>query len=153
MLKEFFRDKSSSQILAILALGVLFISQFFYYLDDGNTSFLTFGPDFSSTTQHIHFGSIGTGWQLHPHAYVILLILAFVLLREDVVSAPWFERFGYWVVVILFIAATTPGAPLRATGAGMGGIAVLMVVIAAVLNHRARKQKLRADSAQSSQQP
>ncbi len=153
MLKEFFRDKSSSQILAIMALGVLFLSQFFYYLDDENTGFLTIGPDFSSSTLHLNFGSIGTGWQLHPHAYLILLILAFVLLREDVVSAPWFERFGYWMVLVLFIAATTPGAPFRATGAGLGGIATIMALVAAVMNHRARKQKLRAASAQSSQQP
>ncbi|MGB3119723.1 MAG: hypothetical protein WBE58_12950 [Verrucomicrobiales bacterium] len=153
MLKEFFRDKSSSQILAIMALGVLFLSQFFYYLDDENTGFLTIGPDFSYSTLHHNFGSIGTGWQLHPQAYLILLILAFVLLREDVVSAPWFERFGYWMVLVLFIAATTPGAPFRATGAGLGGIATIMALVAAVMNHRARKQKLRAASAQSSQQP
>lgn len=153
MLKEFLRDKSTARLLAIAALVLLLVSQFFYYFNDANTGFLTFGPDFSSSTLHLGFGTIGTGWELHPHAYIILLILAFALLRDDIADEPWFDRFGYWVVLILFIAATTPGAPFRATGAKLGGIATLMVLGAAVLNKRARKKRLAAADAKAVQTP
>ncbi len=153
MLKEFFRDKSPARLLAIAALGLLLVSQFFYYFNDANTGFLTFGPDFSSSTLYLGFGSVGTGWDLHPQAYIILLVLAFALLRDDVADAPWFDRFGYWVVLILFIAATTPGAPVRATGAKLGRIATLMVLVAAVLNKRARKKRLAAAADKAVQTP
>jgi hypothetical protein len=153
MLKEFFRGKSFARLLAIAALGLLLLSQFFYYFDDGNTGILTFGPDFSSSRLHLWFGSIGTGWDLHPHAYIILLVLAFALLRDDIADTPLFDRFGYWAMLILFFAATTPGAPFRATGAGLGAIATLMALAAAALNKRDRKKRLVAAADEMVQKP
>lgn len=133
MLAEFFRDKSGARLLAIAALLLSFVSQFFFYLDDPSTGILTFDVDFNSTGYY-WFGQTGTGWDLHPHAYVVLVVLAFALLRDDIAEHPLFRRFGYWLCVFLFLAAMTPGAPLRATGAGLGAIAFLMAAAAAVWN-------------------
>lgn len=141
MLKEFFRDKSAARLLLIAASVLLFVSQFFKYFDDAGNSFMTFGPDFSSTTVHIDVSSRGvaTGWQLHPQAYLILVALAFALLRDDIADTKWFGRFGYWMALILVLVATSPGAPFRATGAGMGMVSFLMALAAALMNMFGRK--------------
>jgi hypothetical protein len=62
------------------------------------------------------------------------VLLGFAFLRDDIVEMAWFRRFGWWIAVALVIAATAPGAYFRAFGGGMGGIAVLMAIGAAVLN-------------------
>lgn len=133
LVKEFFRDKSRAQLLMIAALVLLLVSQFFYYLDDPGTGVLSIDADFN-TTGYYTFGAQGTGWQLHPHAYVILVVLGFVFLRDDIIDQPWFKKFGWWVALALVFAATIPGAYFRADGGAMGGIAVLMAIGAVALN-------------------
>lgn len=133
LVKEFFRDKTPARLLMIAAIVLLLISQFFYYLDDPSTGFLSIDADFN-TTGYYTFGAQGTGWELHPHAYVILVILGFAFLRDDIVDYPLFVRFGWWAAVILVFAATIPGAYLRAFGGGMGGIALLLAIGAALLH-------------------
>lgn len=133
LVKEFFRDKTPARLLMIAAIVLLLISQFFYYLDDPSTGFLSIDSDFN-TTGYYTFGAKGTGWELHPHAYVILVILGFAFLRDDIVDHPLFVRFGWWAAVILVFAATVPGAYLRAFGGGMGGIALLLAIGAALLH-------------------
>ncbi len=135
LLKEFFRDKTPARLVMIAAVALLFVSQFFYYLDDPSSAQLSIGPDFSSSTLYIFdFGAKGTGWELHPHAWVILVVLGFAFLRDDFIDHPLFIRFGWWASVVLVIAATAPGAYLRAFGGGMGGIAVLMAIGATLLH-------------------
>ncbi len=130
MLAEFFRDKTPPRLLMIAALLLMAVSQFFFYFDDPGTGFLSIDSDWN-TVGHYWLGQQGTGWDLHPQAYVIVVALAFALLRDDIAEHRAFRRFGYWLCVVLFFIATTPGAPLRATGAGMGGIALLMALAAA----------------------
>ena len=134
LLKEFFRDKTPARLLMIAAIALLFVSQFFLYLDDPSSALLTIGGDFSSTLHIFDFGAKGTGWELHPHAWVILVVLGFVFLRDDFIDHPLFVRFGWWASVALVIAATAPGAYFRAFGGGLGGIAVLMALGAAFLH-------------------
>lgn len=131
---EFFRDKTPARLLMIAAIVLLFVSQFFLYLDDPSNAFLSIGGDFSSTLYIYDFGAKGTGWDLHPHAYVILVVLAFAFLSDDIAGHPLFVRFGWWGALALVIAATVPGAYLRAFGGSLGGIAVLMAIGAATLH-------------------
>jgi hypothetical protein len=143
MLKEFFRDKSAARLLMIAAAVLLFVSQFFNYFDDADKSYLTFtnngslvGPLSGKSELHLDLSGkgIATGWQLHSQAYLILVVLAFALLRDDIADTKWFGRLGYWAALILILVATTPGAPFRATGALMGTIAILMALVAALMN-------------------
>ena len=136
MLKEFFSDKSAAQLLLIAAAVLLFISQFFYYFDDASHSYLDPGSETKASTLYLDLSSRGTatGWELHKHAYVILVVLAFALLRDDIAGTPWFGRFGYWAALLLIFVATTPGAPFRAPGAAMGMVSCLMALAAALMN-------------------
>jgi len=133
LIREFFRDKTPARLLMIAAAVLLLVSQFFFYLDDPSTGILSIDADFNTTGYYI-FGAKGTGWELHPHAYVILVILGFAFLRDDILEIAWFSRFGWWAAVALVIAATAPGAYFRALGGGLGGISVLMALGAAVLH-------------------
>ena len=141
LVREFFRSKSLAQLVMIAAILLLFVSQFFYYFDDKGTAVLgnMTNLDYYTTLDFISFDRIGTGWELHPHAYVILVLLAFAFLRDDILDHPLFQRWGWWVSLILVFAAIIPGAPMRATGAGMGGIAFLIAIAAVVLHRRERK--------------
>ena len=133
--------KSAARSLLIAASVLLLVSQFFKYFDDAGNSFLDPGSEFRASTVYIDVSSrgIATGWQLHTHAYWILVVLAFALLRDDIADSKWFGRFGYWAALILILVATSPGAPFRATGARMGALALLMALAAALMNQFGRK--------------
>ena len=134
LVREFFRDKTPARLLMITAILLLFVSQFFLYLDDDSSAYLSIGADYSSTLYIYDFGAKGTGWDLHPHAWVILVVLGFAFLRDDIVDHRLFVRYGWWVAVALVFAATIPGAYLRAFGGSLGGISLLMALGAAILH-------------------
>lgn len=145
LVREFFRDKSPARLLMIAAIVLLFISQFFLYLNDQGSGYIPNAMDLEHYTQLVitSYGAVGTGWELHPHAYLFLVILAFAFLRDDVVGSPWFSAFGWWVSLGLVLASTWPGAYLRdAVGGSMGGIAVLIALASVILHLReVREQK------------
>jgi hypothetical protein len=146
LVREFFRDKSPARLLMLAAILLLFVSQFFLYLNDEGSGFIPNAMNLNEYTDLIitSFAAVGTGWELHPHAYVILVVLAFAFLVDDIVNAPLFARAGWWVSLILVIAAILPGASLRdAPGASMGGIAAL-IAFAAVLVHLAEARQTKA---------
>ena len=143
LVKEFFRDKTPARLLMIAAILLLFVSQFFLYLDDESSAFLSIGADYSSTLYIYDFGAKGTGWDLHPHAWVILVALGFAFLRDDIADHRLFVRYGWWVAVALVFAATIPGAYLRAFGGSLGGISLLMALGAAIL-HRLETRRAAA---------
>ena len=151
LVREFFRDKTPAQRLMIAAIVLLFVSQFFLYLNDEGSGFIPNAMDLEHYTQLVitSFGAVGTGWELHPHAYVIVVVLAFAFLRDDIVTSPLFSRFGWWASLVLVVAAIVPGAPLRdAIGASMGGIAFLSALGAVILHHiEARQAKAAARAA------
>ena len=149
--REFMRDKTPAQLLIIAAIVLLFISQFFLYLNDQGSGYIPNAMDLEQYTQLVitSYGAVGTGWELHPHAYLFLVILAFAFLRDDVVSSPLFSKVGWWVSLVLVIASTWPGAYLRdAIGGSMGGIAVL-IALAAVLVHQAEARQQKAAEAKA----
>ena len=145
--REFFRDKTPARLLMIAAIVLLFVSQFFLYFDDAGRGYITNAMNLEEYTQLVitSYGSVGTGWELHPHAYLFLVILAFAFLRDDVVDSTLFSRVGWWISLILVVASVWPGAYLRAPGAMMGGIAVLMALAAVLLRQaEARQEKAAA---------
>jgi hypothetical protein len=136
------RGKPLPQRWMIGAILLNFVSQFLLYLNDGSIAGLYDMTDPQYYTQMVvyAFAQVGTGWQLHPQAYILLPILAFLFLREDFVQRPWFIRFGYWIGVAMLFACCLPGAPFRqALGAALGFIAIFIGVWAAVLHGRAVK--------------
>ena len=133
LVAAFFRDKTPPRLLMIAALILLTLSQFFAYFDDPTTGFLSIHETFDTAALY-RIAVQGTGWDLHPQAYLILAAIAFALLRDDVADHPMFRRFGFWVCLVLIFAAISPGAPIRAVGAAMGGIAFLMGLVAAIWN-------------------
>ncbi len=146
LVHEFFRDKSPARLLMIAAIALLFISQFFLYLNDPGGGFIPNAMNMNEYTDVVitSFAAVGTGWDLHPHAYVILIVLAFAFLRDDIVASPLFAKAGWWVSLILVIACILPGAPLRdAFGATMGCVAAL-IALASVLVHVAEARQQQA---------
>src|SRR6185312_5833547 len=136
------RGKPLPQRWMLGAILLNFVSQFLLYLNDGSIAGLYDMTDPQYYTQMVvyAFAQVGTGWQLHPQAYILLPILAFLFLREDFVQRPWFIRFGYWIGVAMLFACCLPGAPFRqALGAALGFIAIFIGVWAAVLHGRAVK--------------
>jgi hypothetical protein len=145
------RDKTPAQLLMIVAIVLLFVSQFFLYMNDQGSGYIPNAMNLNEYTRVVitSFGMVGTGWELHPHAYLFLVILAFAFLRDDVVSAPWFSKVGWWIALALVVASTWPGAYLRdAIGGSMGGIAVL-IALAAVLVHGAEAKQQKAAEAKA----
>jgi len=146
LLREFFRDKSPARLLMMAAILLLFVSQFFLYLNDQGGGYI---PNAMNLTQYTDlvitgFGAVGNGWELHPHAYLFLVILAFAFLRDDIVNSPLFSKAGWWVSLVLVVASTYPGAYLRdAVGGSMGGIAVL-IALASVFVHLAEARQHQA---------
>src|SRR3569623_2443694 len=81
------------------AIALSGVSQFFLYLNDDSVAVLNDNVNLSYVNPITVFdpGAIGSGWQLHPQAYVLLVVLAFLFLRADFAQSRWFVRFGYWL--------------------------------------------------------
>jgi hypothetical protein len=140
IIKELFSGKSRAQLVMLAAILLNFVSQFFLYLDDAGSAMLWYPMSDQYWTGISYWGeAIGTGWELHPHAMIIIVMLAVVYLRGDLLESKSFGKWGWWIMVAALIAATVPGAYLRAFGGGMGGISVLIAIAAAIMNQRAAK--------------
>lgn len=131
MLKEFLRDKSLAQLIMLGTSIVLLLSQFFEYYDE--TGSLIVGRNGGTIQTTMRDFQPGSGWELHPHAYVILVVLGFAFLRDDVANHPLFKRFGYWAALVLVIWATFPGAYFRSPGAGIGAVCIVAALVAAII--------------------
>jgi hypothetical protein len=144
---QFFRDKRAAQRWMIAAIALCAVSQFFLYVNDGSVAVLNDTVNLSYVNPITVFdpGAAGTGWQLHPQAYVLLVVAAFLFLRDDFAGSRWFVRFGYWLGVALVLFSITPAAPLRgAFGAVLGLVGLLLAIIAAILHGRAVKAAAKA---------
>ena len=99
LVREFLRSKSPARLTMIAAILLLFVSQFFLYLNDLGSGYIPNAMDLEHYTQVVFtgLGQVGTGWELHPHAYVILMVLAFAFLRDEIVGSSWFSGVGWWV--------------------------------------------------------
>jgi hypothetical protein len=156
LIREFVRSKTPARLTMIVAIVLLFVSQFFLYLNDQGGGYISNAMDLEHYTQVVFtsFGAVGTGWKLHPHAYVILVVLAFAFLRDDVVDSPLFAKAGWWVSLVLVVVAILPGAPLRdALGASMGAIAALIALVAVLIHQAELRQQAVAAKAPTPDRP
>ncbi len=142
MMKElaaWWKDRSGASRLALISLGLLFVSQFFTYYDNApnNRGQLFIHADFSTTgyyytdTNAIHGG---TGWHIHPWAPGVLLLLA-ALHGSSIRASRSFLRFGFWLSLPVFFVALPPAA-ITTPGAKMGFLALGLMLIAAIWNQR-----------------
>lgn len=131
LVRGFFREKTPPRILMLAALVLLCASQFFDYFEAPGTGLSGFERE-AGAAPIIWDGVPVTGWDLHPQALPILMLLAAAFLVGDLAEHPLFRRFGYWISLGLVFAAMSPGAPTRAAGAALGGAAFLMVLVAAI---------------------
>lgn len=129
--RGFLRDKTPPRILMLAAVALLGGSQFFAYFEAPGSGLSGFERE-AGVAPGIWDGMPLTGWELHPQALPILVLLSLAYLVGDVAEHPLFRRFGYWLSLFLVLSAISPGAPTRAAGAAMGGIAFLAVLIATV---------------------
>lgn len=145
-LGEYFRSRTAAQRWMIAAIALCAVSQFFLYLNDESVAGLFGTTDLAHYTQMVVFdyGAIGTGWQLHPQAYLLLAVLAFLFLRDDFAQSRWFVRYGYWIGTVLIFASITPAAPFRgAFGALLGLISLIAAICAAIVHGRATRAAAR----------
>ncbi len=137
---RWWKERSGPNKLALVALALLFVSQFFNYYNPHNWGTLSIRSDFS-TVGHYYFDTQqgGTGWKIHKWApYALMLLAAF--LGTDIAESWTFRRWGYWVSIPLAWMALIPGG-ISAPGAKMGLIAVGLLLVAAIWNRRQAKAK------------
>lgn len=136
MINEFLRDKSRDHLVMIAAIALLFVSQFFDY-GDGNSAYPIFGSDFRMDV-YINFGLNGIGWELHPQAWIVIIVLAFAFLRSDVYDHPLMQKWGWWAALALVVFCNTPSDGIRAFGSTLGLISMLIALVAAIMHQMAR---------------
>ncbi len=136
MINELLRDKSRDHLIMLAAIALLFVSQFFPY-GDGNSAYPVFGPNFSMGVA-INFGLNGIGWELHPLAWIIIVVLAFAFLRSDIYDHPLMQKWGWWAGFALVVLCNSPSDGIRAFGSTLGLIAILLALVAAIMHQRAR---------------
>lgn len=115
-----------------VTLVLLFASQFLQYFDDTSHAFMTWDSDFN-TELTLWFGRpTGTGWELHPQAYVIIAALVLIYLNDFSETRFW-TNWGWWLTVALVFACVTP-ASIRTDGGKLGLICLGLALLAAILN-------------------
>lgn len=132
MLKQLWDESGWARRLILIMLPINVISQFFPYNTYQSKGLLLVNYDFSSTLFWWWNDPTGTGWQLHPQAYVILACLVVVYLN-DVSKGRFWTRFGYWLTVPLTFATLVPGSAYD-IGGTIGVGCLLLSIIAAIIS-------------------
>ena len=142
IITDFFRDKSWAQRLMFGAIVLNALSQFFLY-SDGSTSYVLH-TDYYGYQWLVPPGGFGraTGWDLHLHAYPILLVLLICFARNDVPAIGPISRFGWWLAAILLLWACLPTAlDVWGFGTMWGFVSVILALVAALMHGRDRKKQ------------
>jgi hypothetical protein len=131
-----------ARALALAAIGISFVSQFFEYASDTRGAMLTRMTDERRYTGMETWGSAGaTGWEAHPYAWLVLAVLAIIYNIDAHESAFW-TRWGYWLTVIGIFLCTVPSQHANAAGVGFGiGVAAIGVAIWAAIRNRREQRK------------
>lgn len=140
MIGEFFRDKSRAQRLMLAAIVLNALSQFFLYSDGSSTYVLH--TDYYGYQWLVPPDGYGraSGWDLHLHAYPILLVLLICFGRNDVPASPLVSRFGWWLAAVLLLWACLPTAlDVWGFGTMWGLVSVIAAIVAAIWHGRERK--------------
>lgn len=140
IVKRLWGESHLPRRIILLMLVLLFVSQFFTYNSYGGTGQLFIDADWNTTGYYTVGDPTGTGWQIHPQAYVILAILALIYVNDFSVGRFW-TRFGYWLTIPLTLACAV-GGYVNEPGGAMGAACVLAALVAAILSvFEARKLK------------
>jgi hypothetical protein len=141
MLNEILRwwkDRPRPSQVALIAIAVLFVSQFFHYNDSHTWGVLSISANWNTVGHYYSDGAkSGTGWEIHRWAWLMIVILA-VLHGSDISESRHFLRFGYWLSLPLIIIAFTP-ASISTPGGKMGFAALCLMLLAAIWNLRTKK--------------
>ena len=134
-----------SHKLMLVSLVVFTLSQFLAWGDGSATATgLTAGGVLDFTGG----GYLnGTGWELHPQAWVILLVLFGLYLGDPDENVPFFRTIGWWLTPVLLLTQSQGGATI---GAYLGLLALVGSVVAAILHlleQRAAKKRAAASPA------
>lgn len=123
------KDATRPQKLMLGAIVLMALSQFLPY----STAFSSAIFDGTATTHAVNEGVTGRGWEIHPHAIpVYVLLLGYFL--SPLAHDKGFGRFGWWVAAIALFVTMMPGSPTP--GVWVGLVAVGLAVVAAILNGR-----------------
>lgn len=141
VVRQFWAEASLAKRLVVVMLVLLFASQFFMYNDSSSYGMLFVDADFNTTGYYYSdYSPVGTGWQIHPQAYIIIACLV-VLYLNDFTSGRFWTRFGYWITLVLTFMCIVPGTT-REPGGALGAVCVLLALIAAIVSVReARRMK------------
>lgn len=122
--------------IAWTAIVLSFVSQFFQYEEDTRGGMLHRATDERYYTGISFFGSAGgTGWAMHPHAWITLAALAVVYSTGTHAGRFW-SRWGYWLTAAGILASTVPGRIAGGAGALLGAVAFGIAIWAAIRNRR-----------------
>jgi hypothetical protein len=132
---RWWKDRPRPSQLALGALLLLCVSQFFTYYVPRNWGTLSISSNFN-TVGHYYFDPVkgGTGWAIHPWAPHVLMLLA-ALHGSSISESRHFRRFGYWLSLPLMFGALTPGS-ISMPGGKMGVTALCLMLLAAIWNWR-----------------
>ncbi|MEO7310665.1 MAG: hypothetical protein ABIX01_09715 [Chitinophagaceae bacterium] len=134
------KKMSTARSLMIGALATDFWSLFLPYVDNHSDGDI---PILWNTGNIVHFQNEvaeKTGFQLLPYAgYVVAgLIILFI---SNYSIKPFWQRYGYWISLILLLVFAFGGAVIRTTGGILSLFCMALVIIAIYLNSRDRRQQ------------
>lgn len=132
-----------SHKLMLVCLVVFTLSQFLPWGDGSATPmFVTSGGVLNFTGG----GYLnGTGWELHPQVWLIMLVLFALYLGDPDENIPLFRTLGWWLTPVLLLTQSAGGATI---GAYLGLAALAGTVVAAVMHlfeQRAASKKAAGD--------
>ncbi len=114
----------------IRAIALIFVSQFFPYVEGSTYYYPGVGGHYRASVP------AKSGWSLHPFAPYVLPLLAAIYLTDLRDSDLW-QRFGYWLTILLALLCVLPSG--EGVGTLFGWIGMIMLGVGAILQHRARR--------------
>ncbi|HWA97997.1 MAG TPA: hypothetical protein VG713_05870 [Pirellulales bacterium] len=124
--------------IMVVAIGLLFVSQFFTYHEYSGTGTLSVDADWNTYgTYWPDLEPVGTGWQIHPQAWIVIPALAIVYFTAFCERA-WWRRWGYLASVFLVMICLAHGQQW-VTGTRLGLGAWALSIWSAVQNRNERK--------------
>jgi hypothetical protein len=129
--------------LMLTATVVLFVSQFFMYSESTDYGMLSMDANYNTHGTYWFTGDpVGTGWQIHWQAKLIIPLLAVAYLSKICEDLRW-RAWGYLASVFLVFFSMTPGQQWM-TGMRIGFAAMAIAIWAAVENRRLRIKEKKA---------
>lgn len=129
---------SKARILMIAALAIYFLSLFLPYQDEGTSGDQ---PILWNTGVIVHLQNTvpeQTGFQLFHYAGFVVGGLFLLFITAFYKNAFW-QRYGYWISLVLVLFFAFGGAVIRTSGGKLSLLCVALIILAAYLNAKDRK--------------